>query len=191
MELTIDNIAALYFVDHFQLSVEAAGVVAGTFGMMNLFARALGGIVSDRCHARWGLNGRTVLLGITIALEGIALVCFGMANQLPLAIACMLITGLFIKMSNGATYSVVPFVNKKALGAVSGIVGAGGNVGAMLAGFLFKSSSITWAQALLMLGTLVAASSVLALLVRFAEPSQDTAVMPLGATPVQSAAGGD
>ena len=45
-----------------------------------------------------------------------------------------MLTGLFVKMSNGATYSVVPFVNKRALGAVAGIVGAGGNVGAVLAG---------------------------------------------------------
>jgi MFS transporter, NNP family, nitrate/nitrite transporter len=41
----------------------------------------------------------------------------------------MMLSGLFIKMSNGATYVVVPFVNRKALGAVAGIVGAGGNVG--------------------------------------------------------------
>ena len=79
----------------------------------------------------------------------------------------MLLTGLFIKMSNGATYAVVPFVNRRALGAVAGIVGAGGNVGAVLAGFLFKTSSLTWPQALLILGIVVSASAALALLVRF------------------------
>ena len=181
LELTIDNIAALYFVDHFHLSMGAAGVIAGTFGMMNIFARALGGIVSDRCHAKWGLNGRTTLLGITIALEGVALVCFGLATSLPLAIVFMLVTGLFIKMSNGATYSIVPFVNKRALGAVSGIVGAGGNVGAMLAGFLFKSSTIGWPQALIILGTVVTASATLALLVRFAEPARSETLVPINA----------
>ena len=135
MELTIDNIAALYFVDNFRLTLKLAGLAAGTFGMMNLFARALGGIVSDRCYARWGLRGRTRLLGITIALEGLVLLCFSQARWLPLAIGCMLVSGLFIKMSNGATYSVVPFLNKRALGAVAGIVGAGGNIGAVLGGF--------------------------------------------------------
>ena len=44
-------------------------------------------------------------------------------------------------MAEGATFSVVPFINKKAIGAVSGIVGAGGNVGAFLAAFLLKSKS--------------------------------------------------
>jgi NNP family nitrate/nitrite transporter-like MFS transporter len=167
MELTIDNIAALYFTDTFKLTLRMAGLVAGSFGMMNLFARALGGIVSDRCYAHWGLRGRTLLLAITIALEGMALVAFSQARWLPLGIASMLVTGLFIKMSNGATYSVVPFVNQRALGAVAGIVGAGGNVGAVLAGFLFKTKSLTWPQALWILGILVFATSSLALLVRF------------------------
>jgi NNP family nitrate/nitrite transporter-like MFS transporter len=167
MELTIDNIAALYFVDNFGLTLRIAGLVAGTFGMMNLFARALGGLVSDRCYARWGLRGRTKLLAIAIALEGMALYSFSQARWLPLAIVCMLVTGLFLKMSNGATYAVVPFVNKRALGAVAGIVGAGGNVGAVLAGFLFKTKGLTWPQALAILGVLVFASASLALLVRF------------------------
>ncbi len=175
MELTVDNIAALYFVDYFKLSLQAAGIAAGAFGMMNLFARALGGIVSDRCYRRWGLRGRTRLLGLTIALEGIGFACFSQARWLPLAIGCMLGTGLFIKMSNGATYSIVPFVNKRALGAVAGIVGAGGNVGAVAAGFLFKTRSLTWPQALMVLAVLVFASGSLAFLVRFSERDEATA----------------
>ena len=70
MELTIDNIAALYFTDYFHLALTAAGLVAGSFGMMNLFARALGGIVSDRFNQRWGLRGRALLLGAPSAAKG-------------------------------------------------------------------------------------------------------------------------
>lgn len=189
MELTIDNIAALYFVDYFKLSMQSAGLAAGAFGMMNLFARALGGIISDRCYLRWGLRGRTMLLGVTIGLEGLALVAFSQARWLPLAIGCMLVTGLFIKMSNGASYAIVPFVNKRALGAVAGIVGAGGNVGAVSAGFLFKTSSITWPQALLILGALVLLSSTLAFLVRFSERDEATARAEMNARLVPATAG--
>jgi NNP family nitrate/nitrite transporter-like MFS transporter len=167
MELTIDNVAALYFTDYFHLTLKAAGLVASSFGMMNLFARALGGIVSDRWNRRWGLRGRTTLLACTIAAEGLALVLFSQAQLLPLAIAGMMLTGLFVKMSNGASYAVVPFVNRRALGAVAGIVGAGGNLGSVLAGFLFKTSAVTWPQAFLILGVIVTATSWLALLVRF------------------------
>jgi NNP family nitrate/nitrite transporter-like MFS transporter len=174
MELTIDNIAALYFTDYFHLALTAAGVVAGSFGMMNLFARALGGMVSDRFYKRWGLRGRTLLLGGTICCEGLALMLFSQMRVLPLAIAAMMLTGLFIKMSNGATYSLVPFVNKRALGAVAGIVGAGGNVGAVLIGFLFKGS-MPWTQALLVLGAAISAVSVLAFAVRFSESEEESA----------------
>ena len=69
-------------------------------------------------------------------------------------------------MSEGATFSVVPFVNKKALGAVAGIVGAGGNAGAVAAGFLFRSA-MPWSTALLILGAVVVGCSFFTFLVRF------------------------
>lgn len=167
IELTIDNVAALYFTDYFHLSLTMAGVVAGSFGSMNLFARALGGIVSDRCNRRWGLLGRTRLLGFTVCAEGLAMILFSQMRRLPLAIGSMMLTGLFVKMSNGANYAVVPFVNKRALGAVAGIVGAGGNLGAVLAGFLFKTPKLMYPQALLILGVIIAASSCLAWTLNF------------------------
>ena len=174
MELTIDNIAALYFTDYFHLALTAAGIVAGSFGMMNVFARALGGIVSDRFNRCWGLRGRALLLGATIFCEGLAMILFSQMRLLPLAVASMMLTGLFIKMSNGATYALVPFVNKRALGAVAGIVGAGGNVGSVLAGFLFKGS-MPWTQALLVLGATISVVSVLTFLVRFSEGEERSA----------------
>jgi len=47
IELTINNIAALYYKDYFGLSLAAAGLVAGLFGLMNIFARTLGGYFGD------------------------------------------------------------------------------------------------------------------------------------------------
>lgn len=173
IELTIDNVAALYFADYFHLALTAAGFVAASFGMMNLFARALGGIVSDRCSHRWGLQGRVALLGCTVLVEGGCLMLFSQMRWLPLAIGSMMLAGLFVKMSNGANYSIVPFVNKRALGAVAGIVGAGGNVGAVLAGFLFKASNLSWPQALLILGGLVMLTSSLTFLLRFSEAADE------------------
>ena len=197
MELTIDNIAALYFADYFHLALTAAGFVAASFGMMNIFARALGGIASDRCNKKWGLRGRVTLLGGTLLCEGLALMLFSRMQVLPLAIGSMMPAGLFVKMSNGATYSVVPFVNQRALGAVAGIVGAGGNVGAVLAGFLFKTASISWPQALFILGVTVAGVSTLTLAVRFSESDERIAREEMdarlaGLVPAAaSAAGGD
>jgi NNP family nitrate/nitrite transporter-like MFS transporter len=89
----------------------------------------------------------------------------------------MLTFALFLKMSNGATYGIVPFVNQKNVGLVSGIVGAGGNLGGMLFGFLFKSSTITYAEAFTYIGYTVLAVAVIVLITRFKrEPEGATQV---------------
>ncbi len=180
MELTINNIAALYFTDYFGLGLTTAGFVAASYGMMNLFTRPFGGMVSDRLHRRWGLRGRSMLLGTTICAEGLALMLFSRMDTLAPAIGAMMLAGIVIQMSNGAVYALVPFVNKRGLGAVAGIVGAGGNAGSILAGFLFKGS-MPWTQALLFLGLAITAVSVLAFLVRFSEVEERAARQELDA----------
>lgn len=166
MELTLDNIAALYFTDYFQLDLYWAGAAAGSFGMMNLFARALGGYISDRFSLTWGLKGRVRWLFLALLCEGLCLMLFSSMSVVWLAIPAMLLLGLFVKMSNGATYAVVPFVNRQSLGSVAGIVGAGGNIGAVAAGFLFKGTT-PWPTVLMMLGVCVTVCSTAALAVWF------------------------
>lgn len=175
IEITLDNIAALYFVDNFQLGLKEAGIIAGTFGCMNIFARALGGIVGDKAGLRFGLKGRIAVLGICLLLEGLGMMVFSAMTVLPVAIGTLLFFALFVKMSNGATYSVVPFINNKLLGTVSGIVGAGGNVGAVLAGFVFKSENISYRQGLFILGIAVSVVAVIALLLAFIQYRQQMA----------------
>ncbi|SFW63853.1 MFS transporter [Chitinophaga sancti] len=167
MEITFDNVASLHFVDTFHLSQGSAGFWAGVFGFMNLFARAMGGIVSDKVGARFGLKGKGRLLAIVLLLEGIGLLFFAQAGNLTLAIISMLSFALFLKMANGATYGIVPFINEKNIGLVSGIVGAGGNLGGMLFGFLFKSESISYIQAFTYIGYIVIAVSLIVMLTRF------------------------
>lgn len=167
MEITFDNVASLHFVDTFGLSQSSAGFWAGVFGFMNIFARALGGIVSDKVGSRFGMRGKGVLLGSMLLLEGIGIILFAKAGSFPLAIASMLSFALFLKMANGATYGIAPFVNEKNVGLVSGIVGAGGNLGGMLFGFLFKSKSITYTDAFTYIGFAVMIVSAVVLATRF------------------------
>src|SRR5258708_25194054 len=100
MEITFDNVASLHFVDSFKLSQSNAGFWAGIFGFMNLFARALGGILSDRAGHRWGMRGKGLLLAGVLLLEGIGLIAFASAGNFALAIAFMLSFALFLKMAN-------------------------------------------------------------------------------------------
>ncbi|HEY6898996.1 MAG TPA: MFS transporter, partial [Puia sp.] len=167
MEITFDNVAALHFVDNFHLSQHSAGFWAGLFGFMNIFARALGGILSDRAGLRWGMRGKGNLLAAALLLEGLGLIAFAHAPSFPIAIACMLTFALFLKMANGAVYGIVPFINEKNVGLISGVVGAGGNLGGMLFGFLFKSENITYAEAFTYIGLTVLAIAAIICLTRF------------------------
>ncbi len=183
IELTINNVAALYFVDYFEYfqemdplkAVGAAGLIASLFGLMNIFARTLGGYFGDKFGEKWGLSGRVKWLFMVLFCEGLALMLFSQASILVLAIPTLLLFSLFVQMSEGATYSVVPFINKKALGSVAGIVGAGGNAGAVAAGFLFKSEALTWPTALFILGALVTLTSFLSFAVTFSPASETEA----------------
>jgi NNP family nitrate/nitrite transporter-like MFS transporter len=169
MEITFDNVAALHFVQEYNLSQSSAGFWAGAFGFMNIFARALGGIFADRVGRSYGMRGKGLLLASVLLLEGVGLLLFANAGNLPLAILSMITFALFLKMANGATYAITPFVNTKNVGFVSGVVGAGGNVGGMLFGFLFKSESITYMQAFGYIGMIVIAVSVIIFVTRFSE----------------------
>ena len=171
LELTIDNIAALYFIDYYQLDFKMAGFAAASFGMMNIFSRALGGYLGDVWGRKVGLNGRVSWLALVILGEGISLIGFAQMQTLSSAIGLMLIFSLFCQMACGATYAVVPFIQNRALGPVAGIVGAGGNVGAILTALLF-GGALAWPTALLYLGIATTLLSGLALLVRQRAPSR-------------------
>ena len=167
IEITFDNVAALYFFDNFHTTLAMAGILAGAFGFMNLFARAVGGIVADKIGNKYGMIGKGRLLAALLAMEGIGMALFANSGSLVAAVITMLLFAMFLKMANGVTYAIVPFVNRKAIGSVSGIVGAGGNVGAVLAGFLFKSSSISYAQAFMYIGVAIACVAAIVALINF------------------------
>jgi NNP family nitrate/nitrite transporter-like MFS transporter len=138
IELFVHNVAASYYVDKYGMDLQHAGLAAGSFGLLALFARALGGIVSDRIARAKGLDGRTLLLFVLMLGEGIGLIWFSSVQIASVAIIAMIVFGMFTHMACGATYALVPFIDRKSLGGVAGIIGAGGNVGAVAAGFLLK-----------------------------------------------------
>ncbi len=166
IEIFIHNIIALYFVDNFQFGLKEAGMAAGIFGLLALFARALGGIVSDKVAIQKGLDGRTKVLFALIMLEGLFLILFSQMNSATLAIMAMTIFALFTHMACGATYALVPFIDRDALGGVAGIIGAGGNVGAVAAGFLLKGM-LDIQTTLMVLGGLVVIAASCVLMIRF------------------------
>ena len=101
-----------------------------------------------------------------ILCEGLFLVLFSQMNTPMLAILSMTVFALFTHMACGATYALVPFIDRDALGGVAGIIGAGGNVGAVAAGFLLKGM-VDIQTCLMVLGGLVVVAAGFVMLIRF------------------------
>jgi len=141
IELTVYGTMDDYLQNTFQLKRVTAGNIVLSFALMNIFARTLGGFFGDKFGKLKGLRGRVLFLSFILTLQGIVLVSFSGATSLIVGIVLLILFSLSVQMAEGATFSVVPFINKKAIGSVSGIVGAGGNVGAFLAAMLLKSKS--------------------------------------------------
>lgn len=141
IELTVYGTMDDYLQNTFKLERVNAGNIVLSFALMNIFARTLGGFFGDKFGSLKGLRGRVVFLAVILSIEGIMLSVFSSLNSFTLAIAFLVAFSLSVQMAEGATFSVVPFINKKAIGSISGIVGAGGNVGAFLAALLLKYKS--------------------------------------------------
>lgn len=58
VQLTVDNVFAQYFYDHFGLSLSKSGDLAAVFGLFNIFSRASGGFLSDFVARYYGMRGR-------------------------------------------------------------------------------------------------------------------------------------
>lgn len=172
MELFVNGRAAAYYQDRFHLAEGTAGLIAALFGLMNLFARSTGGWLGDKFAATGGLSGRVRWLVVVMIAEGLALLLFSQMGTLSIAIATMILFSLCVQMAEGATYSVVPFINKKSLGAVSGIVGAGGNVGAVCYAQFLLRSDLPLQDVFFYLGFVVATLGSLGLGIRFNEATE-------------------
>jgi len=138
VELFVHSIAVTYYFNHFHMAVEDAGFAVGAFGLLALFARALGGIISDRIARTRGLDGRVWLLFGLMLGEGIFLMTFSQTDTVVLAVTMMLVFGLFTHMACGSLYALVPFIDRKVLGGICGIIGAGGNIGGVAAALLLR-----------------------------------------------------
>jgi len=163
VELTMNNAAALYFREVFELSTESAAAIASIFGWMNLFARGVGGFVSDKANAKMGMRGRLWWQTICLIIEGIMVLVFANTKSLGLSIFVLVIFSSFVQAAEGSSYGIVPYVNPPVTGSIAGIVGAGGNTGAVCFGFGFRQ--LSYYSAFMLMGSCIIASGALSLFV--------------------------
>ena len=105
-ELAMNNQLATHFRTYFQLPAADASALAGAFGLMNLFARSLGGISSDILFKYVGFRGRIWAQFLALFFEAIFLFCFGLVdNSQPwyVALAVLVCFSLFVQMAEGTS----------------------------------------------------------------------------------------
>ncbi|KAL1917680.1 uncharacterized protein VTP21DRAFT_4073 [Calcarisporiella thermophila] len=144
LELAVNNVIGGFFHEHYKLDQTLSGIKGSIFGLMNLFSRASGGLLSDyfdrRIRSPHGqVNGRLLTQLTLTTLEGVALIAFGLGagQSLGAAIVLMVLFSYFVQAGCGATFAIVPFIDPGRIGAVAGLIGAGGNLGGVVFSAIF------------------------------------------------------
>ncbi len=127
--LAVVSMLPTFFEATYHLSPAFAGLIASSFAFTNLFARPLGGILSDRMKSRKQV--------MTLSMLGIAIgfVAMGFINanwSIALALVVTVLCSIVLQGSAGATFAIIPLVKRRLTGQISGMVGAYGNVGALV-----------------------------------------------------------
>ncbi len=137
-ELAIISMLPSFFINTFNLSIAIGAAIAGAvFASFNLFARPLGGLLSDKIGRKKAL---------TILLAG-ATVGYSIMSQITaewhivMAILATMTASLFVHAGNGAVYAVVPLIRRSMTGQIAGMAGAYGNVGAVIFLTIFSVTS--------------------------------------------------
>lgn len=144
-----------------------AGLLATLSGITNIVSRASGGFASDKACARMGVKGRVLLHFFLAFAPGLLLLWLAAAETERTATAALVLLSFLAQVTptpslswgrrpwcgsdafscwcvemwwgqaaNGSCFALVPYVSEH-VGSVSGIVGAGGNVGGVCFALMF------------------------------------------------------
>ncbi|MFZ5559984.1 MAG: MFS transporter [Pseudomonadota bacterium] len=127
-EIAVASMLPLFFGEIFQLSAVATGLMAGSFMIMTVVARPLGGLFSDRV-------GRRRVLTVALLLQTLGYLLLSRIQPgwgLGLTLAVTLLTSIFVQVACAAVFSIVPLIQRRMTGQIAGMAGAYGNVGGVV-----------------------------------------------------------
>ena len=105
---------------------------------MNLCCRSMGGNISDMMMRRCGMQGRLLAQTFGLLFEGVSIIVFSKCTTIGSAMPVMIVFSALVQSVEGMTFGIVPYVDPANLGAICGVVGAWGNIGAVIFSWLFR-----------------------------------------------------
>ncbi|VAW81411.1 Nitrate/nitrite transporter [hydrothermal vent metagenome] len=173
-ELAVVLMLASFYVEWFALDKVSAALLAGVYPFINLFARPGGGWISDKI-------GRKITLSISFAGITASFLILGLVDKswsLQMVVTLTIIAGIFSKAGSGAVYAMVPLVQRRMTGQIAGMVGAFGNVGAVM--FLTVNSLVSYDKFFMVIGFTAACVFILILWFLEEPQSQSAETLPDG-----------
>jgi NNP family nitrate/nitrite transporter-like MFS transporter len=131
-ELAVVSMLPIFFYDTFHesqgITVVQAGFSAAGFAFMNLIARPGGGYISDKFGRKLSLS--IFIIGLSIGYYVLSLITL----EWPIYVVVILTMccSFFVQAGEGAVFAMVPLIKRRMTGQIAGMVGAYGNVGAVL-----------------------------------------------------------
>ncbi|KAI8801178.1 major facilitator superfamily domain-containing protein [Cladochytrium replicatum] len=160
VELSVDSVIGNYFIKHFGVNQQIGGLFGALFGLLNIFSRATGGITSDFIAVKYGLPGRIFWMALLFLLSASSIIGFSFANSIGTATFVMILFSYGCQAGTGSVFAIVPFLGSY-MGAASGLIGAGGNIGGALFNVLFRIYIDDQPRAFQIIGAVVAVGGFL------------------------------
>lgn len=100
VDLTMCVGTAMFFNDHFHQSIAASGAIAFSYGISAVFARGLGGYISDLAYGCFSLRGRLCAQMISMVVQGLLCLLFASRTTLFESIVVMVVFSIFVQVSD-------------------------------------------------------------------------------------------
>ncbi len=145
-ELAVVSMLPMFFEGIFNFTPQMAGLIAMSFAFVNLFARPLGGYLSDKMGSRKktmlmymiGITLGFFLMGLISKFNGVDVTgktmlapMFEGAWWIVVSVIITMFCSMFVQGAEGATFAMIPSIKKELTGRIAGMAGAYGNVGAV------------------------------------------------------------
>jgi len=127
-ELAVVSMLPLFFKDTFLIPVSLAGMFGACFAVTDVLSCPSGGFISDKF-------GRKASLVILLSGAAVGFFCMSQISpEWPIAwaVTVMMISSFFLGSAAGCVFAVVPLIKRRLTGQIAGMVGAYGNIGAVL-----------------------------------------------------------